>query len=65
MSVPISATSASARYAADPGDRVQPRDRLVTRAQPLGDLGAHPGDGRLQEVDVGQLLGDQEALVGA
>ena len=51
------------RRAPDAGDRVQPRDRVLVRAQALGDLGADPGDRRVEEVDVGQLLGHQEALV--
>ena len=44
--------------AADAGDRVQAGDRLLDRPQALGDLGAHAGDALIEEVDVGQLLGD-------
>ena len=49
--------------APDAGDGIQPRDRVLVRAHALGDLGADPRDRLVQEVDVGQLLGHQEALV--
>jgi hypothetical protein len=39
--------------------------RAVQGPQPPRHLGAHLGDGRLQEVDVGQVLGEEEALVVA
>ena len=49
--------------ATDAGDGIQPCDRLLIGLHALRDLGTDPGDGRLQEVDVGHLLGHQEALV--
>ena len=62
---PISATSASATCSPDAGDRVQTRNRLVARAHALGDLGADPGDRRVEEVDVRQLLGPPGSADGA
>ena len=65
MSVPTSATQHLGRPAAHPGDGVQPLQRLLDRAQSLGDLGAQPGDLLVEEVDVGQVRRQQEAVVGA
>ena len=44
-------------------DRCQSLQLRRPRAEPLGDLHAHCHDGGVQEVDVGQLLGQQEPLV--
>src|SRR5215216_141669 len=48
----------------DSGNGVEPCHRLGTWPQPLSDLHADPGNGGLDEVDVGQLLSDEETLVG-
>src|SRR5689334_23010012 len=49
---------------ANAGNRVQPRDRVFNGSHPLGDLGAYPSEGLVEEIDVRQLLGDQKTLVG-
>ena len=53
------------RPSADPGNGRQPLQRVLNRAQPLGDLRTHLRDAGIQEVDVGQLPRQQEALMGA
>jgi len=47
----------------DPGDRIQSPDSVLVGSHTRGDLGTDPGNRRIQKVDVGQLLGYQEALV--
>jgi hypothetical protein len=49
--------------ATDAGDGVQSRDCLLVGAHAFGNLPAHLGDARIEEVDVGELLGNQETLV--
>jgi hypothetical protein len=53
------------RVAVHPGDRVQPLHRLLNGAQALGDLGAQPRDLLVEEVDVGQMRRQQQAVVPA
>ncbi len=50
---------------AHPGNGLQPLQRHLKRAQSLRDLGADPLQTGVKEVDMGQLLGDQEALMRA
>ena len=45
------------------GDGIQTRDCFLGRAHPRGDLGADPGNGLVQDVNVGHVLSYQEALV--
>jgi hypothetical protein len=47
----------------DAGNGIQPRNDLLVRAHARTDLGTHLGDALVQDVDVAQLLGHQEALV--
>jgi hypothetical protein len=62
--VPTSATRHLGRLAAHARDGVQPLEHRLARLQPPGDLVADPSDELVQGVEVGQLLGDQEALAG-
>jgi hypothetical protein len=48
---------------ANAGDGIQPGDRVGTGARPRRDRGADLLDARVEERQVVQLLGDQEALV--
>jgi hypothetical protein len=48
-----------------PRNGVQVRNRRLHRAQPRSDLGACLLDRLIEEVQVGQLLGEQEPLVRA
>lgn len=47
----------------DPENRIQALDCFLIRAHALDHLGAHLRDGRIQDVDVRERLGDQQALV--
>lgn len=51
--------------AAHARDRLQPLHLWSKRAHTLSDLGVHPLQTDLQEVDVGQLLGDEESMMRA
>jgi len=42
---------------------IEQRHRLLKRAHPLRDLRTDPRDKHIQEVDVGQLLGEHKALM--
>jgi hypothetical protein len=58
--VPISATSTSAvrrpTPGADTGDGRHERDGLLLNGQARGELGVHPRDGRIQVLQMRELL---------
>src|SRR5919199_5669043 len=51
--------------ASDPRDAIQTVDLVLKRLQPVGYLLTQPSDRLIQEIDVRQLLGHEEALMGS
>jgi len=49
--------------APDPGDLIEPGDRISERGQVLPDLGVDGGDVEVDGVDAGQHLGQQEPVM--
>jgi hypothetical protein len=64
MSQPSSATIVSAVRRATPGDGVEPRDRVGLGGGARRDVAIAGRDGVVEELDVAQGLGQQEAVMG-